>query len=561
MPVSPSRQLYFPPYRLDPTNACLWRGTKAIHLTPKALAVLECLAERPDQLVTKDDLLERVWPGTMVGDAVLKVCVREIRKALRDRVRAPRFVATVHRRGYRFIAGVTDSEPRPERPSERSPVGSGPTTRARYRGPAHLVGRESALDRLERGIEAAWRGTRQIVFVTGEPGIGKTGVVEAFLERLAVDPRVWIAHGQCVETYGAPEPYLPVLDAFGRLCRETGGDWLVTLLRKHAPTWLAQMPWLLDSTDRDALPRELLGATRERMLREMAEMVEAMTAEAPLVFVLEDLHWSDTATVDLVALLARRQQPARLLLIGTYRPVDVIVSQHPIEDVRCELQARGYSRELSLDLLGEAAVVDYLRERFAGHALPSELAPIINRRTEGNPLFMVSLIEELVARGFIVRHDERWELRAALEELEVSVPESLRQMIERRMGQLEEDERQLLAAGSVAGMEFSAASVAAALQQAPAEVEGRCDELVHRHLFIRSLGTGASGPTGRSPHDIGSCTRSTRARSITRSHRRGVASSTGRSRSGKQSATAIGRVISRPNWRRTSSKRASTDER
>jgi hypothetical protein len=175
---------------------------------------------------------------------------------------------------------------------------------------------------------------------------------------------------------------------------------------------------------------------------------------------------------------------------GTYRPVDVIVSQHPIEDVRCELQARGYSRELSLELLGEAAVVDYLRERFAGHAFPSELAPIINRRTEGNPLFMVSLIEELVARGFIVRHDERWELRAALEELEVSVPESLRQMIERRMGQLEEDERQLLAAGSVAGMEFSAASVAAALQRAPAEVEGRCDELVHRHLFIRALGAG-----------------------------------------------------------------------
>jgi DNA-binding winged helix-turn-helix (wHTH) protein/tetratricopeptide (TPR) repeat protein len=488
MDVRPARQLHFPPFRLDPSNACLWRGTKAIHLTPKALAVLQCLAERPDQLVTKGVLLDSVWPGTIVGDAVLKVCVREIRKALGDRVGTPRFVATVHRRGYRFIADVTDSEPRPDRASERRPVGSGPTTRSRYRGPAHLVGREPALDRLQRGIEAAWRGTRQIVFVTGEPGIGKTGVVEAFLERVAVDPRVWIAHGQCVETYGAPEPYLPVLDAFGRLGRETGGDWLVTLLRKHAPTWLAQMPWLLDSTDRDVLPRELLGATRERMLREMAEMVEAMTAEAPLVFVLEDLHWSDTATVDLVSLLARRPQPGRLLMIGTYRPVDVVASRHPLEEVTGELQARGQCQELSLELLGETAVIDYLRERFAGHTFPSELAPLINRRTEGNPLFMVSLIEELVARGRIVLHDERWELRAALQELEVSVPESLRQMIERRMGQLEEDERQLLATGSVAGMEFSAASVAAALQRTPAEVEKLCDDLVHRHLFIRSLG-------------------------------------------------------------------------
>src|SRR4030095_8732911 len=335
MDVRPSRPLSFPPFRLDPDNACLWRGTKAIRLTPKAFAVLECLVECHGQLVTKEVLLDRVWPATAVGDAVLKVCVREIRKALRDRVSAPRFVATVHRRGYRFIAAVTDSEPSPARDgaSGRSAIGAESTGGSRYRSPAHFVGRESVLDRLQRGIEAAWRGTRQIAFVTGEPGIGKTAVVEALLERGAVDPRVWIAHGQCVETYGTAEPYLPVLDALGRLCREGGSDWLVTLLRKHAPTWLVQLPWLLDRVDRDGLQRDLLGATRERMLREMAEAIEALTADAPLVLVLEDLHWSDTATLDLVSLLARRQQAARLLLIGTYRPVDVTVSQHRLEDV------------------------------------------------------------------------------------------------------------------------------------------------------------------------------------------------------------------------------------
>jgi predicted ATPase len=150
-------------------------------------------------------------------------------------------------------------------------------------------------------LDAAWRAQRQVMFVTGEPGIGKTGVVEAFLERTAADARVWIAQGQCVETYGTREPYLPVLEALGRLCRESGGDWLVALLRRHAPTWLVQMPWLLDAGDRDTLHRELIGATRERMLREMAELVEALTADAPLVLVLEDLHWSDAATIDLLA--------------------------------------------------------------------------------------------------------------------------------------------------------------------------------------------------------------------------------------------------------------------
>ena len=96
-------------------------------------------------------------------------------------------------------------------------------------------------------LDGAWRGTRQVVFLTGEPGIGKTAVVDAFLDRVATDPRVWIAQGQCVETYGTSEPYLPVLDALARLCREAGGDELVGLLRQKAPTWLVQMPWLLEA--------------------------------------------------------------------------------------------------------------------------------------------------------------------------------------------------------------------------------------------------------------------------------------------------------------------------
>jgi len=490
MGAKPSRPLHFPPFRLDPDNASLWRGTTVVRLTPKAFAVLHCLAERHGELVTKDVLLERVWPATVVGDAVLKVCVRELRKALGDQVGAPRFVATVHRRGYRFIADVTDVDPRPRRGEApgRSAAEAAVGRRASYRGPTHLVGREPVLERLQKGLEAAWGGHRQIVFVTGEPGIGKTGVVEAFLERVASDPRVWIAQGQCVEMYGTREPYLSVLDVLGRLCRETAGDWLVTLLRRHAPTWLVQMPWLLDSADRDALQRELLGATRERMLREMAEAVEALTADAPLVLVLEDLHWSDAATVDLVSLLARRPQPARLFLIGTYRPVDLIVGQHPLKEVKLELQAAGRCQELSLELLGEAAVAAYLRERFAHNAFPSGLAQVINRRTEGNPLFMVSVVDDFVGRGLIARSDDRWELRARLEEVEVSVPESLRQMIERRIEQLGGEERRVLAAASVAGMEFSAASVAAALQQAPGEVEERCEALARRHLFIRSLG-------------------------------------------------------------------------
>ena len=117
--MKPTRSLRFPPFVLDTANASLRRGAKVVRLTPKAFAVLRCLVERSGQLVTKDALLEAVWPSTAVGDAVLKVCIREIRRALGDQAHAPRFIATVHTLGYRFIAPVLaadnrlDAEPSP----------------------------------------------------------------------------------------------------------------------------------------------------------------------------------------------------------------------------------------------------------------------------------------------------------------------------------------------------------------------------------------------------------------------------------------------------------------
>ena len=98
----------------------------------------------------------------------------------------------------------------------------------------------------------------------------------------------------------------------------------MTLLHQHAPTWLVQMPALLDTAELEALQRRTHGATRERMLRELAEALEVITPERPLVLVLEDLHWSDVSTLDLLSMLARRHEPARLLILGTYRPVEVI---------------------------------------------------------------------------------------------------------------------------------------------------------------------------------------------------------------------------------------------
>jgi predicted ATPase len=125
--------------------------------------------------------------------------------------------------------------------------------------------------------------------VTGEAGIGKTRVVDAFFARVAQTGDARIARGLCIEYRGSGEPYLPVLDAIGRLCRESEAEGTLAVLGQYAPTWLEQLPGIVSAKVREAPQPLLLGATRDRMLREMADALEALSADRPFVLVLDDL--------------------------------------------------------------------------------------------------------------------------------------------------------------------------------------------------------------------------------------------------------------------------------
>ena len=255
----------FGPFALDPANACLWRGTEAVALSPKVFDVLHYLVQHPNRVVTKDELLDAVWPETAVTDAVVRVAIGALRKALDD-TSLPRFIATVPRRGYRFLAPVTVVDA-----SESPDVPPSPHATLTPAPPPFLVERAAMLQQLGEAWARARQGQRQVVWVTGEAGIGKTTVVEAFRAAVATDPAVWLAAGQCVEHYGTGEAYLPVLEALGQLCRGAGGERLVALLRQNAPTWLVQMPWLFTTAHREQLHDELQRVTRERMLRQGGE--------------------------------------------------------------------------------------------------------------------------------------------------------------------------------------------------------------------------------------------------------------------------------------------------
>lgn len=489
--MSGNQQITFGPFRLDESNECLWRGTHPLDLRPKAFAILRFLLDHPGHLVTKQQLLDAVWSGTFVTDAVLKDSIRQLREVLEDDAKSPQFIETLHRRGYRFIGQIA-----PPATLEKAQGEAQASFRVAADADLHapfltaspalpsVFGRQSALTEMRSWLEQALRADKQIVFVTGEAGIGKTTLVEAFLDQAAIHHGLLIARGQCLEQYGAGEPYLPMLEAFSRLCQEPQGEPIIKNLRQYAPTWLIQMPSLISVADREALQQQISGATRDRMMREMAEAIEALTAKQPLILVLEDLHWSDYSTLNLISYLARRREPARLMVIATYRPVEVILSEHPLKGVKQELQAHRLCKELLLEYLNEGAVAEFIAMKFPCNQLPAGLAGLIHQRTEGNPLFMVNLVDYLLAERIITEEQGQWQLQVDLVELEPGVPENVRHLIEKQIERLGLEQQRVLEAASVVGMECSAVAIAAALSQEILQVEEQCDDLARRQQFL-----------------------------------------------------------------------------
>jgi DNA-binding SARP family transcriptional activator/predicted ATPase len=361
--------------------------------------------------------------------------------------------------------------------TRRLAAGTAPMVRPRAIVSPHGRGRE--LDHLARLLEEALVGERRLVFVTGDSGIGKTTIVESFLAQ-TVDGAV-IARGQCVEHRGAGEPYLPILEAFGRLCRQEDSEALVPLLARQAPMWLAQMPWLLEDDELEAVQRRIIGASPGRMLREMLETLEAISQATPLVLVLEDLHWSDLSTVDLLDGLARRSEYARLLVLGTFRRTDAVAQQHPIHGLARSLRGRGLCAEIAVGQLDPSAVEDYVTERIDAD-IAREVAAILHERTSGHPLFVTTLLDSWVEQDLLAQRPPD------LAHLGSGVPDTVRQLIEQTLEQLDPADRELLSAASVVGQEFSTAAVAAATEHPELDVDVRCDGLADAGQFVVRAG-------------------------------------------------------------------------
>ncbi len=462
------------------TNAFeLRRDDEIIAVQPQVFDLLLLLLENRHRLVTKEEIFQRIWKNRIVSDAALSSRIKTLRQALGDDGTEQGCIRTVRRRGFRLVATVeplgadTGSPPAPQ---AAAPITERPK----------LVGRKEELSLLDSLLAKACRGRRQVVFVTGEAGIGKTCLVSAFVSSSTRSPRASIAHAQCIELYGTSEPYLPIFEAMQRLGAEIGGDKLAIYLKSFAPTWLAQMPWLADGA---APVADAAGVTPQRMLRELAQALEAMSAARPIVLWLEDLHWSDRSTLDAISFLARRSEDARLLVIGSYRPAEARARRHPVQAVKDAIALHGACTEMALGFLGPKDVAAYLERRFA---LPpaelGELAPFIHGRTDGNPLFVVALADDLV-RSDALTHDGGWRLVEPVSRLGLTIPDTVQILIGQQIESLAAEERRVLQVAAVSGAEFSTAGVAAASGFDIQAVEEICDRLVQRHQFLVGRGS------------------------------------------------------------------------
>jgi len=443
----------FESFALDTSNECLWHEGVQIPLASKPFSVLRYLVENPGRLITHDELLDALWPETYVQPQILRTYVLDLRKILDDDAKQPRFIQTIPKRGYSFVAAVKDAPSPAVGATHRTPTTPDSTV---------LIGRDDEIFRLQTLASQAAAGQRQVVFITGEAGIGKTSLIHAF--RIA--SQTCMAYGHCVEGVSEKEPYYAILEALG-----------------HCIT----------SSDQHKEPS--IGAARLRSFQdrpgELCEALEELAAADLLILVIEDVQWAHQSTLELVSALARRSTPARLLIIATYQPRHHSTKFY-LKSIKQDLLVRHLCTELSLQPLSRQSVGHLLNQRLQPQERPTELDDFIYQRSGGNPLFANAVLDHLIAERSLVRigegNEAKWHQTTSFSNLEITVPHQLARLIELEIDRLSPQEQKLLEAASLMNIAFPVWAVAAALGENSESVEQLCDDLEHRTGLVRRAG-------------------------------------------------------------------------
>ena len=432
-----------PAFSLDRPNQLLWRGDAPTKVPPKVFQLLVYLRDNPGRIVEYDELLDAVWPREFVQPEILKTYVKTIRRLLDDDAQSPRFIETRARCGYSFIGQL------PDRCTRGSPT------------PSRLVGRDEQFASLQKGWRAALSGQRQIVFVVGEAGIGKTRLIDEFVSRVD-DGEVGVCRVDCSQAQHAAGGFSPVRE----LSRALAG-------MSPATTAAAD-----DAVHADAA---------ERLCRQ----VEERAGEQPMIVVVENVQWADVTTIEALSRLAYSRLPARLLVLASYRASMPNDPRCPGRTLMLDLLVHGAATELRVTAL---ATEDVKRLILLNSTVPLArgVAEAIDRYAGGNPLIVSLLVERVVQQ---VRENGSSELADMLSRHEHeceftpdSVPDVIRHSLELQLRQLGERTRTVLECGSNSGFAFCAWGVSKVMKVPQVEVEELCRAMCGSDQLLRESG-------------------------------------------------------------------------
>ncbi|HKT39109.1 MAG TPA: BREX system ATP-binding domain-containing protein, partial [Ktedonobacterales bacterium] len=309
-----------------------------------------------------------------------------------------------------------------------------------------LVGREKEIAAILADVDAAMRGGGRLVMVAGEPGIGKTRLSQQVM--LACRDRAFvIGTGRCYEPHQAT-PYYPFLEALSTLYTTAPES-----IRAVVPTrWPLLLRLLPDYLSVPGVAPATEGSSQEehqRLFWAVTGFVRALAEDAPVTLQFDDLHWVDDASIELLQHLARHTRPHRVLLLGTYRDIDM-GRQHPLARALRDLEREHLVARIPLHRLGRAETTRLIAETM-GQDISEEFAELVYAHTDGNPLFTQEVLRALIERGDVYRRDGRWERN---EIAGIEVPESVRATIADRASRLSEPAQEALREASILGQAF-----------------------------------------------------------------------------------------------------------
>ncbi len=430
-------------FELDDGLWELRRDGARVSLQPKTLALLFYLVRARDRAVSKDELLQRVWPEALVSESSLNRTISLARLAVGDRGSDPTTILTVARRGYRFGAAV------------RVLTGDTAASTAEDGERRSYVGRDELRARLAQSLDAALAGRGRILLLAGEAGIGKTRTAEILVARARA------AGAEIAAAWGIDSEATPTLWAWTRIVRALGaaaGRTLPALLGGAAKPVSRLLPDAHDAGDShaafgDARPGE---AERFRLFDAVRTFLERCAERRPLALVLDDLHALDPESLRLLEFLGHELGGVPIALIATCRERDV---QGEPERLRAleRIERLSVLEHTTLAGLSEAEVAEFVRSR-AGVEPPRDLVTALCRKTGGNPLLLDAVVRALASRNLLRSSKD-------VAEWEALLPAGIRPLLAKRLEGLSDATRSMLGCAAAIGLDCAREVLAQAVDR------------------------------------------------------------------------------------------------